>query len=343
MRGGWRQAVGHFAVRPDGGRRPGHANAGDHSTRPVRAVAAHELFHRIQPQLKLMTTGGANNRLDTLEGRLWLQLEWRALARALEVSGNERRNPVRDALAFRRARRERFPGSAESERVVELREGLAEYTGIVVGIPTPADGLAFTMTRLRNTQTSTVSFLADFGYRSGAGYGLLLDAVSPGWPRRIGPADDLGQLLGTALGVQPADNPDAAAQRYDGAELRRAEDAREADRQRLIADLRRRFIDSPVVIMPRPRSVALTSTGRTPIPDVGTVVFGGYRATTEWGQLESTDAILEMNDVLRLPAPFRTQGTTLVGTGWTIVLADGWTVRPGPRSGDFEVIRTAGK
>ena len=192
-------------------------------------------------------------------------------------------------------------------------------------------------------QTLTVSFLGDFGYRSGAGYGLLLDAVSPGWPRRIGPADDFGRLLATTLGVQPSENADAAAQRYDGAELRRSEDARETDRLRRVAELRRRFVDAPVVIMPRARNVAITSTGRTPIADLGTVIFGGYRATTEWGQLESTDAILEANDSLRLSAPFRTEGTRLIANGWTIVLADGWTVRPGTRSGDFEVVRAPGQ
>ena len=44
----------------------------------------HELFHRIQPDLGLMTISGNNAHLDTVEGRVWLRLEWRALARALD-------------------------------------------------------------------------------------------------------------------------------------------------------------------------------------------------------------------------------------------------------------------
>ncbi len=46
------------------------------------------------------------------------------------------------ALAFRQARRQRFPDGAEGERADELREGLAQYTGTVVAAPTTADAIA---------------------------------------------------------------------------------------------------------------------------------------------------------------------------------------------------------
>jgi hypothetical protein len=60
----------------------------------------HELFHRIQPQLGLIAQTVPNAHLDTLEGRYWLQLEWRALAQALRSSGDIRARAMRDALAF---------------------------------------------------------------------------------------------------------------------------------------------------------------------------------------------------------------------------------------------------
>ncbi len=304
-------------------------------------IMIHELFHVVQPQLKLMTFGMPNDHIDAREGRYWLQLEWRALARALTATGTERLDATRDALAFRGHRRSLFPGSDESERTVELREGLAEYTGNVVASTTPADAVAFAVRLLTTPQTATVSFVGGFAYRLGAAYGLLLDAAAPGWPRRITPSDDFGRLLSTALKVQPAADVAAAARRYDGAALRQSEEKRDAEQQVRLAELKRRFVDAPVMIMPRARSVALTSTGRTPVPGVGTVIFGGYRATTDWGRLESTDAILESIDgtTLRLAAPPRTDGTTLSGNGWTITLAAGWVVRPGPRSGDFQVMR----
>ena len=61
------------------------------------------MFHGVQPQLgPLGAPGLATEHLDALDGRYWLRLEWRALARALRESGEQRNLAVRDALAFRR-------------------------------------------------------------------------------------------------------------------------------------------------------------------------------------------------------------------------------------------------
>src|SRR5262245_37554162 len=51
------------------------------------SLMLHELFHRIQPELGLITPSGQNAHLDTVEGRVSLRLEWRALARALAEAG----------------------------------------------------------------------------------------------------------------------------------------------------------------------------------------------------------------------------------------------------------------
>src|SRR3954468_8104041 len=99
----------------------------------------HGLFHRIQPELELITEDGFNEHLDTLEGRVWMQLEWRALRRAVESSGGDRVEAIADALAFRHERRRRFPGAAESERREEIREGLASYTGIAAWAESQVD------------------------------------------------------------------------------------------------------------------------------------------------------------------------------------------------------------
>src|SRR5215831_13052206 len=101
----------------------------------------HELFHRIQPNLGLITNGGQNAHLDTVEGRVWLQLEWRALARALGQSGEDRNRAVSDAAAFRLARRSQFANAAENERVEEIREGLAQYTGAVTTAASHAEAV----------------------------------------------------------------------------------------------------------------------------------------------------------------------------------------------------------
>src|ERR1041385_3795062 len=90
----------------------------------------HESFHRIQDELGLRASNPTNNHLDSMAGRLWLQLEWRALNRALSRRGLERNEAVKDALIFRLYRRALFPRATAEEAALEMNEGLAEYTGV---------------------------------------------------------------------------------------------------------------------------------------------------------------------------------------------------------------------
>jgi hypothetical protein len=79
----------------------------------------HELFHRIQDKIALPTSNPSNAHLNTLEGRIWLELEWRALTRALATNEGNRRTAVEDALVFSAYRRSLFPDAANEERELE--------------------------------------------------------------------------------------------------------------------------------------------------------------------------------------------------------------------------------
>src|SRR5689334_9279966 len=75
---------------------PLHMLAGDAEARKQNML--HGLFHRIQPELGFWKgdSDGFNEHLDTLEGRVWIRLEWRALRRALESSGSTRAGAIAD-------------------------------------------------------------------------------------------------------------------------------------------------------------------------------------------------------------------------------------------------------
>jgi hypothetical protein len=298
----------------------------------------HELFHRVQPGLGLLLPEPDNSHLDTLEGRYWLQLEWRALAKALGTSGPERSDALRDALAFRRARRNAFPTAAQNERVLEVNEGLAQYTGTVAAVTTAAEAAAAAVEQLTSAPLAE-TFVRTFAYPSGAAYGILLDTWSPGWTRKFRPTDDIGDLVAAAAAVTAAADPDAAATRYGGPGLRAADQKRHEDRLALVKDLKRRFVDGPVLVIPRARNAAFITSGMVPIPGAG-MIYPGYRATTEWGALVAERVLMSTDrSTIAVPAPVKTAGPELVGEGWTLKLSPGWVVRPGPRPGDFVVIR----
>ncbi|MFQ5637872.1 MAG: hypothetical protein ACE5IR_07725 [bacterium] len=300
----------------------------------------HELFHCVQPQLGLYipATSGENKHLDLPEGRFWMQLEWRALARALGSSGAERMDAVRDALAFRATRRALFPGAAENERASEINEGLAQYTATVTACTSRDEAVVDAIEQLTEAAQKE-SFVRTFAYASGAAYGILLDSWSPGWTRQLKVTDDLGQLLMTSAKIQPSENAEAAARRYAGPELKAAEEKREAERKARVAALRRRFVEGPVLVLPRGRGASFITRGVTPIPGAGTI-YPSFRVTGEWGSIEAGQVLMSVDgSTLTVPAPTIAEGSTFSGDGWTVTLASGWVVRPGPRAGDYQVVR----
>jgi hypothetical protein len=302
----------------------------------------HELFHRIQPDLGLITAGGparaGNEHLDTVEGRVWLRLEWRALARALGQSGKARKRAVSDAAAFRLTRRLQFANAAKNERIEEIGEGLAQYTGVVTTAASRPEAVASAIEQLVAAEGHE-TFLQQ-AYTTGVAYAILLDDASADWRRRVRNDSDLGQMLMAALHVTPAANAVKAAARYGGVELRAAEQTRAEQRKAVVRELENRFVDGPVLLVPSRGGAAFNAVGATPIPGVGTVYFSRYTTKGEWGTLEATKGVLILdNGTRQLPGPVRIEGATLTGDGWTVTVAPGWTVRSGPRSGDFQIIR----
>jgi len=304
------------------------------------AMFLHESFHIVQMRLGLGAGTVSAEHLDFVDGRYWLRLEWHALARALRESGEPRALAVRDALAFRQARHTRFPEMVETERALDINEGLASYTGIVLAAQSEADAIASALDELAG-QESGESYVRTAAYASGPAYGLLLDAASPGWTRKVRASDDPAALLMRALGVQPVADAAAAAVRYGGAELRAAEEQREQQRQARIAELRRRFVDGPVLLMPGGGGGFTDSHGAVVLPDAGTIYFGDYRMKGEWGALEADKGVFVSSDgrTRRLPAPVRRDDITVDGDGWTVKAAPGWVVREGARRGDYELVR----
>ncbi len=304
----------------------------------------HGLFHRIQPELGFLTNDGFNEHLDTLEGRVWIQLEWRALRRALESSGSDRAEAIADALAFRSERRRRFPGAADNERRDEIREGLASYTGIAAWASSPANArraAASALAGVAGSESPPPPLVGNFEGASGPAYGVLLDDLLPEWRRQLRSASDLGDMLASATNRPPTTDVAVAAARYDGAALRTAEEARDRAQQVRVAELRRRFVDGPVLTMPAGGSGTSDTTGSVGIPGVGTVFFRNFTLSARWGRLNANDGVLRSADgtTLSVPVTGPLEGTTLQGDGWSATLNSGWVVRPAVRPGSFTIVR----
>jgi len=309
----------------------------------------HESFHRIQPELGMATADRPNAHLGTAEGRIWTRLEWRALTEALLRDGAKRRQALRDALVFRARRHSFAADGAEDERLLELNEGLAEYTGFALsGLPQSAlhDRVAVQLAQYEAQD----NFARSFAYVSGPAYALLLDASGREWRSRIRASSSLSAMAAAAYRIAVADPKTAGAltERYGARRMIADERARETERAETERGLRALFVDGPTLTLPVAGkfNFSFDPNGATPIQGIGTV-YESSRITDEWGVLEVSSGGVLMRRangsitsvVVPAPAPGSNQ---FKGAGWGLTLAAGWSLRPGARQGDWTVVDAAG-
>lgn len=307
-----------------------------------RILMAHELFHRIQPQLHLPATQeGDNAHLDTVDGRVRMQLEWRALTRALQASDDAaRRRAAIDALVFRAARYQEYPTAAAREQALETNEGIAEYTGVMLGAPSP-DAQRMAAIDDLTAHAGDDTFVRSFAYATGPAYGELLDRYAPGWRTRLASGHSISEMLAVALAAPHWDDPVQVAHRrmsaYGGRALHGSEMRRDAAHQRVVATYRAQFIDGQVLVLPlRHMQVQFDPRTLQPLGADGTV-YPTLHLSDDWGTLDATSGALIDSDWSRVvvTAPTSTSPTRLEGRGWAIGLKPGWGVSPAERSGDL--------
>jgi hypothetical protein len=313
---------------------------------PRERLLLHECFHRLQEKLGLPARDAVNAHLDTLNGRIWLQMEWRALERALRESGLARKTALTDALLFRAYRRSLFPRSIDNENALELNEGLAEYTGVKLSsadLPETVLRADIILRQARNNPT----FARSFAYVSGPAYGALLDLSGRPWRAGLKATTDLGVLLqqryGITVGASEA-AARAALSRYEGEEIVTLETEQEQTRQQQIAAAKKKFLDGPVLILDLTSEVHYSYDPNNVIGiDASTTVYPTLRVVDAWGVLTVTDGAWIERDTsghvarARVAAPTDLSARPLKGEGWSLELANGWTIVAGERAGDLKI------
>jgi hypothetical protein len=309
-----------------------------------RIMFAHESFHRIQPGLGLAAPDTPSLHLDTAEGRLWLQLEWRALAAALIETGAAQAQAIGDALLFRAHRRALFPGSGAIENGQEIAEGVPEYTGAVVGAPDLASARWRAIGKLTDPDPS-VTYVRYFPYISGPPYGLLLDERAPGWRARLTATSDLGALLAATLPASAPDALEARAAVHGAAALRLSEADRAAKTEAEQRRWRALLVEGPTLLLPASGGFAFSFNPSTLVSlgEAGTV-YPTFHVVSGWGTLDVTQGALVPTDFSRatVAAPKdlsakNIAGPRVEGPGWTLDLAPGWVIAPGPKAGSYVV------
>ena len=313
---------------------------------PRERLLLHECFHRLQEKLGLPARDAVNSHLDTLNGRIWIQMEWRALERALHQSGVAQAAAIGDALIFRAYRRSLFPDSANNENALELNEGLAEYTGVKLSSADLEETVVRADLILRQARNNP-TFARSFAYVSGPAYGALLDLTGTPWRANLKPTSDLGAMLQQQYRMEfraaEAAARDAIS-RYEGEEIVTIETQQEERRKQQITDARKKFLDGPVLILSLSPDVNYSYDPNNVIAiDASNTVYPTMRLVDAWGVLTVTNGAWLERDATghivraRVPAPADLSARPLKGESWTLELANGWELVAGERPGDVKI------
>ena len=304
-------------------------------------IMLHGLFHRIQPELGFMDGPTASTSISIRSKG------------ASGCSSNGGRSAGRSSRAGATGLRRspmRWPSDASAAACFPARQTTNGATRFAKGLPPipasrpgPIRPRMPTVPQRQHSQEANRSRPSSeiSKPRSGPGYGVLLDDLLPGWRRQVRRTSDLGDMLASATNRPPTTDVAVAAARYDGATLRTAEEARDRAQQVRVAELRRRFVDGPVLTMPAAGSGTSDTTGSVGIPEVGTVLFRNFTLSAQWGRLTADGGVLRAVDgaTLSVPVTGPLEGATLQGDGWSITLNAGWLVQPAARPGSFTIVR----
>lgn len=293
----------------------------------------HELFHRIQPEIGYENLQElANGHLDTYEGRLLLKLELRALKKALQsIKENSRDIHIRNALFFRSIRQSNEQIKS-AENSLEVNEGLAEFTGMMLSGRTQRQMNQHLVNSIDQFYTNA-TFVRSFAYQTIPIYGYLLFDQNKQWHLEFSKEAYLTDYFIKAFSMQmPSDASYERIARehdYNYQNIVDKERIREDKRLAKIDGYKKKYIDGPTLTLYFEKmNISFDPRNITPLENYGTV-YPNLRVTDNWGILTvENGALLSTNwGSVIVSSPIDVNSDSVRGDGWVLELNNGWEVK----------------
>lgn len=293
----------------------------------------HELFHGAQPALGFTGLNEApNSHLDTYEGRLLLSLELEALKKALKSNNEkERRKHLSNALGLRAQRHRLNENSNFEENSLEINEGIAEYTALMLSEKDPKK-IASHLVKNIDEFYQNPTYVRSFAYQTIPLYGYLLSKEDNNWHKKISRETVLSDFFKKSFAIEvPIGNlyeKLAANNEYNYKALKGKEEAREKQRLAKIKEYKDLFINGPHLLLRFEKmSISFDPRNITPLENYGTV-YPQIRVSDNWGILTvENGALLNANwsDII-VTAPVKIVDHLVEGDGWSLKLNPDWEV-----------------
>ncbi len=296
-------------------------------------LLVHELFHTAQPSLGFTLYNPENNHLDQKDGRVYLRLELEALKKAVRSSSKkELKRHLKNALAFRKYRHQLYNGSQTTENLLELNEGIAEFTGLIVSDRSKKQVTEHFVNSI-NSFLSNPTFVRSFAYQTIPIYGYLLSSKRKNWNKDITDKTDLTSYFMKAFDIDLSksteDKIESLSESYNGKIIIQEEKERQEKAKKIVAEYKLKFIEQPhFEIQFEKMNVSFDPRNIIPVEDKGTV-YPNIRVTDLWGVLTVENGALMTTDwsKISITNPTKTDGNKIYGNGWILELKDGYTVQ----------------
>lgn len=295
-------------------------------------LLAHELFHVSQPSLGFQLFNTENNHLDQKEGRIYLRLELEALKNAVQATNQkDRKMHLTNAFTFRAYRYLIYPEAETTENLLELNEGIAEYTGVVMS---GRNQKQFTEHFVQSIDyfLKNPTFVRSFAYYTTPVYGYLLMSTKKYWNKEVTIKTSLTDYLIKAFNISlPVDlkkSTDLILKQYKGIEIIREEEIRAKRNEQQIADYKAKFIVQPhVELVFEKMNVSFDPRNIMPLEDKGTI-YPTIRVRDNWGILTvKNGALMNPNwSKISISLPLLNENKNISGDGWTLELKDGYSL-----------------
>ncbi|WP_433902685.1 hypothetical protein [Sphingobacterium puteale] len=295
-------------------------------------LLAHESFHRIQPELGFKLNNANNNHLDEKDGRISLRLEFEALKKALAAPDKkEVKKHLSSALFFRKYRYAKFEKAAANENLLELNEGIAEFTGIIVS-GRDDDSTKSYLTKAMDRSLHNRTFVRSFAYQTIPSYGYLLFKQDKNWNKKINAKTDLTSyfMKGFAISVPSTTEKDfkRLALEYSGQVIFDEENARDSENKRIVKEHKIKFVESPhFEIFFEAMNYSFDPRTIIPVENFGTY-YPTTRITDVWGILTVEKGALISPDwkKVSLSLPTSIDNNLVKGEGWVLELKGNYTI-----------------
>ena len=314
-------------------------------------LIVHESFHREQPALGFIANNPDNPHLAQKDGRVYLRLEFEALKQSVLSFLEEERSSQKiiemnehltNALLFRKYRWALYPEAENAENLLELNEGIAEWTGLMMSERDDIQMRLYFEKGLSDFQKMP-SYVRSFAYYTIPAYGYLLSQKDENWNKNISIATNLTEYFISAFAINILSDLqntiDNIWDNYNASSILREEIIRETENETMIAHYKKIFLElSPLEIQFEDMKIMFDPSNLFPLEDIGTV-YPTITVIDKWGTLSVENGALlsKFWDKVTVSTPIEIQDSTISGDGWTLELTEGYVIERDQTSNNYKI------